>query len=123
MIGRFFFPLFLALALLAGPAFSQQYPTKVITMIIPFAAGGPTDTVGRLVARAMGDSLKSQIIIEDVAGAGGTIAAAGWPARCPTVTLFSCTILANPPPLPFTATCLIMFSLTSSPSAWSTKFP
>jgi tripartite-type tricarboxylate transporter receptor subunit TctC len=62
--------------LVAGPAFAQQYPTKVITMIIPFSAGGPTDTVGRLVAKAMGDSLKSQIIIENVAGAGGTIAAA-----------------------------------------------
>ena len=54
---------------------AQQYPTKVITMMVPFAAGGPTDTVARLVAKAMGDSLKQQIIVENVAGAGGTIAA------------------------------------------------
>ncbi|MBI5584700.1 MAG: tripartite tricarboxylate transporter substrate binding protein BugD [Deltaproteobacteria bacterium] len=77
MIGRIFLSIFMGLVLLvAGPAFGQQYPTKVITMIIPYSAGGPTDTVGRLVAKAMGDSLKSQLIIENVAGAGGTIAAA-----------------------------------------------
>jgi tripartite-type tricarboxylate transporter receptor subunit TctC len=58
------------------PAFAQQYPTKPITMIVPFAAGGPTDTVGRLLAKAMGDQLKQQIIVENVAGAGGTIGAA-----------------------------------------------
>ncbi len=77
MIGRILFTILIGLALLAaGPAFAQQYPTKVITMIIPFSAGGPTDTVGRLTARAMGESLKGQIIIENVGGAGGTIAAA-----------------------------------------------
>lgn len=71
------FGLFLGLALLAAaPAFAQDYPSKVITMIIPFAAGGPTDTVGRLIGQAMSDSLKSQVIIENVAGAGGTLAAA-----------------------------------------------
>ncbi len=77
MTGRIFALIFLGLALLvASPAFSEEYPNKVITMIIPFAAGGPTDTVGRLTAQAMGESLKSQIIVENVAGAGGTIAAA-----------------------------------------------
>jgi len=77
MIGKIFSTILIGLALLAaGPAFAQQYPTKVITMIIPFSAGGPTDTVGRLTARAMGESLKGQIIIENVGGAGGTIAAA-----------------------------------------------
>lgn len=64
------------LALLAvSRADAQEYPTKVITMIVPFAAGGPTDTVARLVARAMGTSIKTQIIVENVGGAGGTIAA------------------------------------------------
>jgi tripartite-type tricarboxylate transporter receptor subunit TctC len=62
--------------LLASPAWAQQYPSKVISLIIPFAAGGPTDTVGRLLAQAMGASLKQQIIVENVAGAGGTIGAA-----------------------------------------------
>jgi tripartite-type tricarboxylate transporter receptor subunit TctC len=64
------------LVLLAVPAWAQPYPSKVITLIIPFAAGGPTDTVGRLLAQAMGTSLKQQIIVENVAGAGGTIGAA-----------------------------------------------
>jgi tripartite-type tricarboxylate transporter receptor subunit TctC len=77
MISRFFVHILMGLALLVpSSAFAQQYPTKVITMIIPFSAGGPTDTVGRLTARAMGESLKGQIIIENVGGAGGTIAAA-----------------------------------------------
>ncbi|MFC5478641.1 tripartite tricarboxylate transporter substrate binding protein BugD [Massilia suwonensis] len=57
-------------------AHAQNYPTKTITMIVPFAAGGPTDTVARLVAQSMGNKLKQQIIIENVGGAGGTIGAA-----------------------------------------------
>jgi len=60
----------------AGLAQAQNYPTKTITMIVPFAAGGPTDTVARLVAQSMGNTLKQQIIIENVGGAGGTIGAA-----------------------------------------------
>jgi tripartite-type tricarboxylate transporter receptor subunit TctC len=60
----------------AGLAQAQGYPTKTITMIVPFAAGGPTDTVARLVAQSMGNTLKQQIIIENVGGAGGTIGAA-----------------------------------------------
>jgi tripartite-type tricarboxylate transporter receptor subunit TctC len=67
----------MCLSLLVAPsAFAQEYPTKVISMVIPFAAGGPSDTVGRLTAKAMGESMNSQIIIENVAGAGGTIGAA-----------------------------------------------
>lgn len=77
MIGRIFVSTLMCLSLLiASPAFAEEYPSKVITMIIPFSAGGPTDTVGRLLGRAMGESMKGQIIIENVAGAGGTIGAA-----------------------------------------------
>lgn len=57
-------------------AHAQQYPNKTITMIVPFAAGGPTDTVARLVAQNMGATLKQQIIVENVGGAGGTLGAA-----------------------------------------------
>ncbi|MEN3278747.1 MAG: putative tricarboxylic transport rane protein [Massilia sp.] len=56
-------------------AHAQTYPTKTITMIVPFAAGGPTDTVARLIAQSMGTKLKQQIIVENVGGAGGTIGA------------------------------------------------
>jgi tripartite-type tricarboxylate transporter receptor subunit TctC len=52
-------------------AAAQTYPTRPITMIIPFAAGGPTDIVGRLVGQRMGEILGAQIVIENVGGAGG----------------------------------------------------
>jgi tripartite-type tricarboxylate transporter receptor subunit TctC len=57
----------------ATPAFAQDYPTKPITMIVPFSAGGPTDTVGRNLAQSMGIPLKQQILVDNSAGAGGTI--------------------------------------------------
>ncbi len=59
-------------AFIAGPALAQNYPTKPITMIVPFAAGGPTDIVARIVAEPMSRLLGQQVIIENVAGAGGT---------------------------------------------------
>lgn len=52
---------------------ADPYPSKVITIVVPFSAGGPTDTVARLVAQAMSVPLKAQIIVENVAGAGGTL--------------------------------------------------
>ncbi|WP_342117113.1 tripartite tricarboxylate transporter substrate binding protein BugD [Pseudoduganella sp. OTU4001] len=60
----------------ASSAYAETYPSKPITMIVPFAAGGPTDTVARLLAQSMGTKLKQQIIVENVGGAGGTIGAA-----------------------------------------------
>jgi tripartite-type tricarboxylate transporter receptor subunit TctC len=54
---------------------AQDYPSKVVTMIVPYAAGGPTDTVARLIAVPMSKTLTQQVIIENVLGAGGTIAA------------------------------------------------
>ncbi len=55
---------------------AEQYPSKVITIVVPFSAGGPTDTSARLLGQSMGAALKTQMIVENVAGAGGTIAAA-----------------------------------------------
>lgn len=52
---------------------AQEFPSKVITMIVPFTAGGPTDTVARLLGGPMGKALKQEIIVENVGGAGGTI--------------------------------------------------
>ncbi|MCX7932064.1 MAG: tripartite tricarboxylate transporter substrate-binding protein, partial [Rhodovarius sp.] len=62
-------------AALAAPALAQAYPTRPITMVVPFAAGGPTDTVARLLAQAMGPDLGGTIVVENVAGAGGTLGA------------------------------------------------
>jgi tripartite-type tricarboxylate transporter receptor subunit TctC len=64
-----------AVLLLAGGASAQEYPTHTITMIVPFAAGGPTDTVARLVAEPMTKTLGQQVIVENVGGAGGTLGA------------------------------------------------
>ena len=58
------------------PVNAQNYPNKVIPMIVPFAGGGPTDTVARLISAPMTKVLKQQVIVENVGGAGGTIAAA-----------------------------------------------
>jgi tripartite-type tricarboxylate transporter receptor subunit TctC len=60
-------------ALLASTyaASAQTFPTKPLTMVIPFAAGGPTDVLGRVVGQRMGEILGQQVIIENVGGAGG----------------------------------------------------
>jgi len=61
-------------ALVASTAvLAQDYPTRTITVVVPFAAGGPTDTVTRLIAQSMSKSLGQTMIVENVAGAGGTI--------------------------------------------------
>jgi tripartite-type tricarboxylate transporter receptor subunit TctC len=60
----------------SGAAQAQSdYPSRPITMIVPFAAGGPTDVVARIVGEAMSRPLGQQIVIENVVGAGGTTAA------------------------------------------------
>jgi tripartite-type tricarboxylate transporter receptor subunit TctC len=65
-----------ALGLAALPAQAQApFPTRPITMIVPFAAGGPTDTVARLMAQVMGTEIGQTIVVENVAGAGGTLGA------------------------------------------------
>ena len=63
----------LAAALFAAAAAAQDYPTHTISIVVPFAAGGPTDTVTRLVAQSMTKTLGQTVIVENVAGAGGTI--------------------------------------------------
>jgi tripartite-type tricarboxylate transporter receptor subunit TctC len=60
----------------ANPAQAQDYPTRTITMIVPFAAGGPTDVIARIVTGHMAQTLGQTIIIENVVGAGGTTATA-----------------------------------------------
>lgn len=71
-----------ALAIASVGASAQQYPTKPVTIVVPFAAGGPTDTVARSVAQAMEKSLGGNVIVENKPGAGGTIGAADV-ARAP----------------------------------------
>jgi tripartite-type tricarboxylate transporter receptor subunit TctC len=63
----------LAAALGSVPCAAQTYPSRPITMIVPFAAGGPNDTIGRIMAERMRAPLGQPIIIENVVGANGTI--------------------------------------------------
>ena len=62
-----------AVALGLGPAGAQDFPNKPITIVVPAAAGGPTDTISRVTAQSMSKLLGQQIVIENVGGAGGTI--------------------------------------------------
>jgi tripartite-type tricarboxylate transporter receptor subunit TctC len=66
----------LVLLLLLSPcatAFAQDYPSRPITMIVPFSAGGPGDVIARILGSAMSTTLKQSIVIENVVGAGGTL--------------------------------------------------
>lgn len=67
-----FAALFAALAVGAGAAHAQNYPNQSITVVVPYAPGGNTDVVGRLVTEQMSNILGEKMVIENVAGAGGT---------------------------------------------------
>jgi tripartite-type tricarboxylate transporter receptor subunit TctC len=74
-----------ALALCAAPwdAQAQGYPSRPITVIVPFPAGGPSDVVARIVTEQMGKILGQSMVIENVGGAGGTIGSARVAAAHP----------------------------------------
>lgn len=72
MISKLFLSLFVAATAFVAQAAAQDYPTKPITMVVAFAAGGPTDVVARIVSAHMSKTLGQQIVVENVAGAGGT---------------------------------------------------
>lgn len=63
----------LFLLLIAVPARAQDFPNHVITIVVPFAAGGPGDVIARLVGQAMSINLGQSVIVENALGAGGTI--------------------------------------------------
>jgi tripartite-type tricarboxylate transporter receptor subunit TctC len=71
MLGRLTAAAFGLSIVITGPALAQSYPNKPMTMIIPFAAGGPTDVLGRVMAQRMSELLGHQVIVENVGGAGG----------------------------------------------------
>lgn len=73
----------LAAALWAVPASAQEFPTRVITMNMPYSAGGPGDTIARLLAQGMSGPLKQQVIVENTTGAGGSIGSAKVAASPP----------------------------------------
>ncbi|MEA3021599.1 MAG: hypothetical protein QOK01_451 [Alphaproteobacteria bacterium] len=64
---------FCAALLTATAAFAQPYPNKIVRIIVPFAAGGPTDVVARLVGQKLSERLGQQFVVENIGGAGGNI--------------------------------------------------
>jgi tripartite-type tricarboxylate transporter receptor subunit TctC len=64
-----------AALLVSSAALAADFPERTITMVIPFSAGGPTDTIARILAQTMAKSLKQSVIVENATGAGGTLAA------------------------------------------------
>ena len=66
-----------------SPVLAQGYPTRPITVVVPFPAGGPSDVVARIVTEGMSRTLKQPMVIENVGGAGGTIGSARVAAAAP----------------------------------------
>ena len=55
----------------AGLAKAEAWPTRAVTMVVPYAAGGPVDTIGRILAARLSEILGQQVVIENAGGAGG----------------------------------------------------
>jgi tripartite-type tricarboxylate transporter receptor subunit TctC len=85
--------------LCADAALAQTYPNKPIRMLVPFAAGGPTDVIARLVAQKVSESFGQQVVIENIPGGGGNTAA-GMAARAApdgyTILAVSTSFIVNP---------------------------
>jgi len=74
MTTRVFRLLIAIFAACASGALAQSYPSRPITVVVPFAAGGPTDTIARILAERIGKTLAQPVVVENVVGAGGIIA-------------------------------------------------
>ncbi|WP_257165006.1 tripartite tricarboxylate transporter substrate binding protein BugD [Bradyrhizobium sp. SRS-191] len=70
---RLFGAVAMALAVFGGPAAAETYPSRAITVIVPFAAGGPSDAMMRILAEHMKQTLGQPVLVENVTGAGGSI--------------------------------------------------
>ena len=80
-------------------AAAQDYPTRPVRLIVPFAAGGPTDVIARVVAQKLTEGLGHQVVVDNRAGAGGNIGmglAAGAPADGHTLIMVSSSFVVNP---------------------------
>ena len=91
----------IAIALaLTTQAHAQDWPTRPVTMVVPYAAGGPVDTVGRIQAARLSEVLGQQVVVENVGGAGGMTGAARAPKAAPdgyTFLLGGSAVLAQIP--------------------------
>src|SRR6476620_3636526 len=64
---------FIATVFLSLPVSAQTWPTRPLTLVVPFAAGGPSDVAGRIIARRLTEILGQQVVVENPSGAGGTL--------------------------------------------------
>ena len=71
-----------------GIAAGQEWPTRPVTMVVPFPAGGPIDFIGRLIAQKLSEGLGQQVIIENIGGAGGMNGAARVAKSTPDGSMF-----------------------------------
>jgi tripartite-type tricarboxylate transporter receptor subunit TctC len=76
------------LAILITPIRAETWPNRPLTMVVPFATGGPIDAVARILQSALSDALQQQVIVENVGGAGGMIGAARVAKSAPDGTQF-----------------------------------
>ena len=65
----------LGLVIAGLPAVAQQYPSRTVTVIVPYPAGGPTDETARIVAQSVSAQLKQSFVVEDIGGGGAIIGA------------------------------------------------
>src|SRR6476620_1607040 len=90
----------MALTAALAPAQAQTWPTRPITLIVPFAAGGPVDTIARILSASMSETLGQQLIIENAGGAGGMTGSARVAKAAPagyTLLLSGSAVLAQNP--------------------------
>lgn len=86
-------------SLLSGTVFAQQYPSRPVRMIVPFAPGGPTDVIARIMAQKLSETLGQQVVVDNRAGAGGNVGmglAANALADGHTLLAVSSSFVVNP---------------------------
>ena len=81
-------PLALALLALAGAASAQNWPGRALNLVVPFAAGGPSDVAGRILAQGLSEALGTQVVVENPSGAGGTVGSGRVARAAPDGTQF-----------------------------------
>ena len=89
----------LSVALAPAASSAEAYPTRSIRLIVPFAAGGPTDVIARVVAQKLSESFGQQVVVENIPGAGGNTGVAmvaKAPADGYTVLVVSTGFIVNP---------------------------
>jgi len=99
-------------------ASGQTFPSRTLALVVPFPAGGPTDTIGRIMAQRMGTALGQTVVVENVTGAGGTIAG-GRVAQRPTATRSASAIWARTSSPARPTSSSTTSTRTSSPWRWS----